>query len=51
MQDYLMDYWYSLAAPAATPKDIQARLNCAARDVTASPPMRVVAFTTALRVT
>ncbi len=37
MPDYLMDYWYSLAAPAATPKDTQARLNAAARDVIRLP--------------
>lgn len=37
MPDYLMDYWYSLAAPAATPKDIQARLNAAAQEVIRMP--------------
>lgn len=32
-----MDYWYSLVAPAATPKDVQARLNGAAREVLRAP--------------
>src|SRR5204863_2832116 len=35
--DYLMDYWYCLVAPAATPKDIQARLHGAVRDVMRRP--------------
>jgi tripartite-type tricarboxylate transporter receptor subunit TctC len=35
--EYLMDYWYCLVAPAATPKDIQARLNGAVRDVMRMP--------------
>jgi len=35
--EYLMDYWYCLVAPAATPKDIQARLNGAVRDVMRIP--------------
>jgi tripartite-type tricarboxylate transporter receptor subunit TctC len=35
--EYLMDYWYCLVAPAATPKDLQARLNAAVRDVMRNP--------------
>jgi tripartite-type tricarboxylate transporter receptor subunit TctC len=35
--DYLMDYWYCLAAPAATPKDVQARLNGALREAMRMP--------------
>ncbi len=35
--DYLMDYWYCLVAPAATPKDVQNRLNGALRDVMRVP--------------
>jgi tripartite-type tricarboxylate transporter receptor subunit TctC len=35
--EYLMDYWYCLVAPAATPKDIQARLNGAMREVMRMP--------------
>jgi tripartite-type tricarboxylate transporter receptor subunit TctC len=35
--EYLMDYWYCLVAPAATPKDVQARLNGAVRDVMRLP--------------
>jgi tripartite-type tricarboxylate transporter receptor subunit TctC len=35
--DYLMDYWYCLVAPAATPKDVQNRLNGALRDVMDMP--------------
>jgi tripartite-type tricarboxylate transporter receptor subunit TctC len=35
--EYLMDYWYCLVAPAATPKDLQARLNTAVRDVMRNP--------------
>ena len=31
--EYLMDYWYGLFAPAATPKDVQARLHAAVREV------------------
>jgi tripartite-type tricarboxylate transporter receptor subunit TctC len=34
---YLMDYWYGLFAPAATPKDIQARLDAASREVLRMP--------------
>jgi tripartite-type tricarboxylate transporter receptor subunit TctC len=34
---YLMDYWYCLVAPMATPKDVQARLNGAVRDVMRLP--------------
>jgi tripartite-type tricarboxylate transporter receptor subunit TctC len=37
MPEYLMDYWYCLVAPAATPKDIQARLNGALREVMRMP--------------
>jgi len=35
--DYLMDYWYCLVAPAATPKDMQTRLNGAVREVMRMP--------------
>jgi tripartite-type tricarboxylate transporter receptor subunit TctC len=35
--EYLMDYWYCLVAPAATPKEIQARLNTAFRDALRLP--------------
>jgi tripartite-type tricarboxylate transporter receptor subunit TctC len=35
--EYLMDYWYCLVAPAATPKDTQARLNGAVREVMRMP--------------
>jgi tripartite-type tricarboxylate transporter receptor subunit TctC len=35
--EYLMDYWYCLVAPAATPKDVQSRLNAAVRDVMRMP--------------
>ncbi len=35
--EYLMDYWYGLFAPAATPKDVQARLATAFRDVLRMP--------------
>jgi tripartite-type tricarboxylate transporter receptor subunit TctC len=35
--EYLMDYWYCLVAPAATPKDAQARVNAAVRDVMRMP--------------
>ena len=35
--EYLMDYWYCLVAPAATSKDIQARLNGAVREVMRMP--------------
>ncbi|MFN0306095.1 MAG: Bug family tripartite tricarboxylate transporter substrate binding protein [Burkholderiales bacterium] len=34
---YVMDYWYGLFVPAATPKDIQARLDAASRDVLRLP--------------
>jgi tripartite-type tricarboxylate transporter receptor subunit TctC len=37
MPDYLMDYWYCLVAPATTPKDTQARLNGALREVMRMP--------------
>jgi tripartite-type tricarboxylate transporter receptor subunit TctC len=37
LPEYLMDYWYCLVAPAATPKDLQARLNGAVRDVMRMP--------------
>jgi tripartite-type tricarboxylate transporter receptor subunit TctC len=37
MPDYLMDYWYCLVAPAATPKDMQSRLNGAVREVMRLP--------------
>jgi tripartite-type tricarboxylate transporter receptor subunit TctC len=32
-----MDYWYCLVAPAATPKEIQGRLNGALREVMRLP--------------
>jgi tripartite-type tricarboxylate transporter receptor subunit TctC len=35
--EYLMDYWYCLVAPAATPKDVQNRLNGAVREVMRLP--------------
>jgi len=35
--EYLMDYWYCLVAPAATPKDLQNRLNGAVREVMRLP--------------
>ena len=35
--EYLMDYWYGLFAPAATPKDAQARLATAFREVLRMP--------------
>jgi tripartite-type tricarboxylate transporter receptor subunit TctC len=35
--EYLMDYWYCLVAPAATSKDVQARLNGAVREVMRMP--------------
>ena len=35
--EYLMDYWYGLFAPAATPKDVQARLATAFREVLRMP--------------
>jgi tripartite-type tricarboxylate transporter receptor subunit TctC len=35
--EYLMDYWYCLVAPAATAKDVQARLNGAVREVMRLP--------------
>jgi tripartite-type tricarboxylate transporter receptor subunit TctC len=35
--EYLMDYWYCLVAPAATPKETQARLNAATRDAMRLP--------------
>ncbi len=34
---YVMDYWYGLFVPAATPKDIQARLDAASREVLRMP--------------
>jgi tripartite-type tricarboxylate transporter receptor subunit TctC len=37
LPDFLMDYWYCLVAPAATPKDVQARLNGAVREVMRLP--------------
>jgi tripartite-type tricarboxylate transporter receptor subunit TctC len=39
--EYLMDYWYCLVAPAATPKDVQARLYGAVRDVMRLPEVAV----------
>jgi tripartite-type tricarboxylate transporter receptor subunit TctC len=35
--EYLMDYWYCLVAPAATAKELQARLNGAVREVMRMP--------------
>ena len=37
MPDYLMDYWYCLVSPAAVPKEVQARLNGAVREVMRMP--------------
>ncbi len=34
---YVMDYWYGLFVPAATPKDIQARLDAVSREVLRLP--------------
>ncbi|MFM9884309.1 MAG: Bug family tripartite tricarboxylate transporter substrate binding protein [Burkholderiales bacterium] len=34
---YVMDYWYGLFVPAATPKDIQARLDQVSREVLRLP--------------
>jgi len=39
--EYLMDYWYCLVAPAATSKELQARLNGAVRDVMRMPDVAV----------
>ena len=35
--EYLMDYWYCLVAPAATPKEIQNRVGGAVREVMRMP--------------
>jgi tripartite-type tricarboxylate transporter receptor subunit TctC len=35
--EYLMDYWYCLVAPAATPKDVQARFHGAMHEVMKLP--------------
>jgi tripartite-type tricarboxylate transporter receptor subunit TctC len=35
--EYRMDYWYGFFAPAATPRDIQARLTAATREVLRMP--------------
>jgi tripartite-type tricarboxylate transporter receptor subunit TctC len=35
--EYLMDYWYCLVAPAATPKEIQNRIGGAVREVMRMP--------------
>lgn len=35
--EYVMDYWYCLVAPAATPREAQSRLNGALRDTLALP--------------
>jgi tripartite-type tricarboxylate transporter receptor subunit TctC len=37
LPEYMMDYWYCLDAPGATPKDAQARLNGAVREVIRMP--------------
>ncbi|MSQ89369.1 MAG: tripartite tricarboxylate transporter substrate binding protein [Betaproteobacteria bacterium] len=34
---YVIDYWYGMFVPAATPKDIQARLDAASREVLRMP--------------
>ncbi len=34
---YVMDYWYGLFVPAATPKDIQSRLDTASKEVLRMP--------------
>jgi tripartite-type tricarboxylate transporter receptor subunit TctC len=38
--EYLMDYWYGLFAPIATPKDIQARMQAGFRDVLRMPDVQ-----------
>ena len=38
--EYLMDYWYGLFAPAATPRDIQQRLQGALREVLRMPEIQ-----------
>ncbi len=38
--EYLMDYWYGLFAPAATPRDIQQRLQGALREVLRMPDIQ-----------
>jgi tripartite-type tricarboxylate transporter receptor subunit TctC len=37
LPEYLMDYWYCLVAPAATPREAQSRLNGAVREVMRLP--------------
>ena len=37
LPEYLMDYWYCLVAPAATPREAQTRLNGAVREVMRLP--------------
>ena len=37
LPEYLMDYWYCLVAPSATPRDMQTRLNVAVREVMRLP--------------
>lgn len=38
--EYLMDYWYGLFAPSATPRDIQLRLQAALREVMRMPDIQ-----------
>lgn len=38
--EYLMDYWYALVGPAALPKDIQAKMNGAVREVMKLPDVK-----------
>ena len=38
--EYLMDYWYGLFAPSATPRDIQLRLQTALREVMRMPDIQ-----------
>ena len=37
LPEYLMDYWYGFFAPAATPRDIQLRVQAASREVLRLP--------------
>ena len=38
--EYLMDYWYGLFAPSATPRDVQLRLQTALREVMRMPDIQ-----------
>jgi len=37
LPEYLMDYWYSLVAPAATPRDLLQRINAATQEAMRAP--------------